>query len=423
MFQVVADGLIIGSVISLGAIGLSLTLSILRFSNFSHGELLAWGAYFALFAAAGLTSMGEGLDTPIGPFSFGWGLAIAMVAAAAMTALLALALDIVLFKRLRKHGSITLVIGSFGAALVLRNLLLFWQGGVPKYFSQNLQIAIPLLPRSFGGGLRFTPDQLLVLALTLATVSGLHVFLRYSVLGRSMRAASLNPGLAQVTGIDPERVVRTTWADRRCAGRSGRSLRRHHGAIAANHGSRAFAAAVCGRHSGWHRFRLGGGVGWFVGWTGRERIREPDGGGVSDGRCIHRVDRDSASETERSLRRASLMQMVLGWVSYASFFLVFATIFSIITLGLNLQWGFTGLFNVGVAGFVAIGAYTSALLTAPKAADRLGWLGMARCRGNDRGHSRDGIGWTSGWRNGAASAPRLSGDHNFRHSGRNTNGS
>jgi branched-chain amino acid transport system permease protein len=61
------------------------------------------------------------------------------------------------------------------------------------------------------------------------------------------------------------------------------------------------------------------------------------------------------------------MQMLIGWASYASFFLVFATVFAIITLGLNLQWGFTGLFNVGVAGFVAIGAYTSALLTTPKA--------------------------------------------------------
>lgn len=77
------------------------------------------------------------------------------------------------------------------------------------------------------------------------------------------------------------------------------------------------------------------------------------------------------------------MQLFLGWMSYASFFLVFATIFAIMTLGLNLQWGFTGLFNVGVAGFAAIGAYTSALLTTPKAADRwagLGWpvaAGMA----------------------------------------------
>lgn len=69
------------------------------------------------------------------------------------------------------------------------------------------------------------------------------------------------------------------------------------------------------------------------------------------------------------------MQVLLGWLSYASFFLVFATVFAIITLGLNLQWGFTGLFNVGVAGFVAVGAYTSALLTAPKAAGRLAGFG------------------------------------------------
>ena len=66
---------------------------------------------------------------------------------------------------------------------------------------------------------------------------------------------------------------------------------------------------------------------------------------------------------------------VTGWISYAAFFLVFATVFAIITLGLNLQWGFTGLFNVGVAGFVAIGAYTSALLTTPKAPGRFGGFG------------------------------------------------
>jgi branched-chain amino acid transport system permease protein len=65
----------------------------------------------------------------------------------------------------------------------------------------------------------------------------------------------------------------------------------------------------------------------------------------------------------------------IGWLSYGSFFLVFATAFAIIALGLNLQWGFTGLFNVGVAGFVAIGAYTSALLTTPEVAGRMGGWG------------------------------------------------
>ncbi|MET0429366.1 MAG: branched-chain amino acid ABC transporter permease, partial [Microvirga sp.] len=66
----------------------------------------------------------------------------------------------------------------------------------------------------------------------------------------------------------------------------------------------------------------------------------------------------------------------LGLLSYATFFLVFATIFALVVLGLNLQWGFTGLFNVGVAGFVAIGAYTSALLTAPDDPNRIGGLAL-----------------------------------------------
>jgi branched-chain amino acid transport system permease protein len=64
-----------------------------------------------------------------------------------------------------------------------------------------------------------------------------------------------------------------------------------------------------------------------------------------------------------------------GWLSYGSFFLVFACTYAIVVLGLNLQWGYTGLFNVGVAGFVAVGAYTSAILTTPDAADRIGGFG------------------------------------------------
>jgi len=211
MLQIIADGLIIGSVISLGAIGLSMTLSIVRFSNFSHGELLGWGAYLALMVSTGLTALNDGLAAPIGWFSFGWGLLIALAVSAGLTAVLALVLDTLLFKRLRKQGAITLVIASFGAALALRNLLLFWQGGVPQYYTQNLQIAMVLLPRSLWGGLRVTPDQVFVLALTLVTVTGLHLFLRHSTLGRSMRATASNPSLARVTGINPERVLRATW--------------------------------------------------------------------------------------------------------------------------------------------------------------------------------------------------------------------
>jgi branched-chain amino acid transport system permease protein len=209
MLQVVADGLIVGSVIALGAIGLTLTFSILRFSNFGHGELLAWGAYIALSAVGWFSVLGGG--GPWAPFSFGWPLLLALLLAMGGTALLALLLDALLFRRLRAQGAITLVIASFGAALALRNLLFFFYGGVPEYYATALQMAIPLVPREVAGGLRITPDQLLVLGATLLAVVGLHLFLSRSTLGRAMRATSLNPQLARVSGIDPEQVMRATW--------------------------------------------------------------------------------------------------------------------------------------------------------------------------------------------------------------------
>jgi branched-chain amino acid transport system permease protein len=82
--------------------------------------------------------------------------------------------------------------------------------------------------------------------------------------------------------------------------------------------------------------------------------------------------------------------MILDLAGYGAFFLATALTYGVICFGLNLQWGQTGLFNVGVAGFVAVGAYTSALLTTPDAADRfggfdlpiaVGWLAAAAVAG------------------------------------------
>jgi branched-chain amino acid transport system permease protein len=68
--------------------------------------------------------------------------------------------------------------------------------------------------------------------------------------------------------------------------------------------------------------------------------------------------------------------MSVELVAYGAFFLTMALTYAIMCLGLNVQWGQTGLFNVGIAGFVAIGAYVSVLLTTPDAADRLGGFGL-----------------------------------------------
>ena len=68
--------------------------------------------------------------------------------------------------------------------------------------------------------------------------------------------------------------------------------------------------------------------------------------------------------------------MSIDLIAYGAFFLTMAFTYAIICLGLNVQWGMTGLFNVGIAAFVAVGAYTSALLTTPDTAERFGGFGM-----------------------------------------------
>jgi branched-chain amino acid transport system permease protein len=210
MLQLVADGLIVGSVISLGAVGLTLTYSLLRFANFGHGELLTWGAYLTL-AFLGLLLAGAEM-VPIEPFSFGWPLLLALLLALPATAAIALAVDWALFRRLARHGNaITLVIASFGAALALRNLVQFLWGTLPEYYTREIQIAIRFLPREVLGGLRITPDQLLVLGLAAVTVVALHLFLTYSTLGRAMRATAMNPSLARLAGADVAKVARATW--------------------------------------------------------------------------------------------------------------------------------------------------------------------------------------------------------------------
>jgi branched-chain amino acid transport system permease protein len=205
--QDVANGVILGATLGLGAIGLTLTYSILRFANFTHGEFITWGAYFVLsllgvWGAAGGSGPGR-----LGPFSFGWPLVVALGLSMALTAGLALGLDRLLFRRLRRHGvQIALVIASFGASLALRNLLVFLYGPEPDYFTREIQIAHPVVP-----GVRVTADQLAVLALTAALVLALHVLLTRTTLGRAMRAASENPVLVEVIGIDLQAVVRVTW--------------------------------------------------------------------------------------------------------------------------------------------------------------------------------------------------------------------
>ena len=203
--QFVIDGLLNGAMIGLGAIGLTLAYSVLRFANFAHGEFISWGGYIALLVAGGIGAvMGQ---NDLGTLTFGWSLILALPFAALGAGILALALDAVLFRRLRQKGtSITLVIASFGASLALRSLLEFLFSDDPRYYSTDIAIATPL-----GFGMRATADQLGVLGFALVLMVLMHLVMTRSRLGWSLRAVSENPDLARLAGIDVAGVIRMAW--------------------------------------------------------------------------------------------------------------------------------------------------------------------------------------------------------------------
>lgn len=205
--QALVDAFLTGAIVALGAIGVTFSLSILRFANFSHGDLLAVGGYAALFVLA--MSAGTALSAqPIGPFSFGWGLPVALVFAMAVAVAVSLLLDALVYRRLRARGAdpLTLVFASFGLALVLRNLILLLFGPDPHNYSSEIQMAVRL-----PGRVLVMPDQILVFAITLALLAALWFFLQRTRHGIALRSVAENPTLSSIAGIDIAATVRVTW--------------------------------------------------------------------------------------------------------------------------------------------------------------------------------------------------------------------
>jgi branched-chain amino acid transport system permease protein len=202
--DIVVNGLLLGSGIGLGAIGLTLTFAILGFSNFAHGELVTAGAYLALVQVGLINSVV--VAGPLAGLSFGWPLIAAAIGAMALTGLLAFGLDRVLFSRLRRKGTeVTLVIASFAASLAMRSAIEVLFGPQATYYSRELQIV-----ENFGP-FRMTRDQGFVLVVTLLLVLAIHVVLTHTHLGRAMRATSENRALAETAGINTAAIVRDTW--------------------------------------------------------------------------------------------------------------------------------------------------------------------------------------------------------------------
>lgn len=208
MPELIAYGIVLGSIITLGAVGVTLIYGIVNFANFAHGDLMTLGAYVALFMTSVLFPAFGVTDTPIDPLSFGWVMLASFIPAMLITGLIAVVVDRLVYRRLRelRVRAVMLAIASLAMAFVLRSMIYLAWGPDFHFYSQGLRssLRLPL-------GIKLRPDQIVILFLAWALVIGLYVFLQRTKMGKALRAMADNPDLARVSGIATERMITLTW--------------------------------------------------------------------------------------------------------------------------------------------------------------------------------------------------------------------
>lgn len=207
---VVIPALSYGSQLALGALGVTLIYGILRFSNFAHGDTMAFGTAVTIL----LTWWLQSLQIDFGPLPTAL---IALPFGILITAALLLLADRAVYRvyRRKKSAHVILMIASMGVMFIMNGLTRFVIGVGDQKFADGQRFVIDaaqfrkITGLSEGLALRMTTAITFVTAVIV--VLALFRFLNHTRTGKSMRAFSDNEDLALLSGINPERVVTVTW--------------------------------------------------------------------------------------------------------------------------------------------------------------------------------------------------------------------
>ncbi|WP_340242774.1 branched-chain amino acid ABC transporter permease [Roseobacter sp. HKCCA2468] len=199
-----------GAQLALGALGVTLIYGILRFSNFAHGDTMAFGTMITILATWGLQSLG----VTAGPLPTAL---IALPLGITATAALVVGTDKMVYRfyRQTKAKPVIFVIASIGVMFVMNGIVRFIIGVDDQNFADGARFLISA--RNFKDmtgldeGLAIRSTQAITVIVAILAVVALFWFLNKTRTGKSMRAFSDNEDLALLSGINPERVVMITW--------------------------------------------------------------------------------------------------------------------------------------------------------------------------------------------------------------------
>ncbi|MEX0307617.1 MAG: branched-chain amino acid ABC transporter permease [Ruegeria sp.] len=199
-----------GSQLALGALGVTLIYGILRFSNFAHGDTMAFGAMIAVLVTWGLQAAG----VSFGPLPTAL-LALPFAILGCIVLVLITDRLVYRFYREQKAKPVILVIVSMGVMFIMNGLVRFIIGPDDQRFADGARFLIKARDfKAWTGlseGLAIRTSQVITVVVAVAAVAALFWFLNKTRTGKSMRAYSDNEDLALLSGINPERVVMITW--------------------------------------------------------------------------------------------------------------------------------------------------------------------------------------------------------------------
>lgn len=199
-FQHLMNGLTLGGIYALIALGYTMVYGILKFINFAHGDILMVGSYTGLFIYNAIRGDVLGAWTIVAFF-------LSMLAGMINSAILGMAIERVAYKPLRKATRLAPLLSAIGVSFILSNLAA-WMWGTK---SKKLEYPFDNSPLHIGDVV-ITPHQILILVVVVVMMVALKLFVDRSRMGKAMRATSLDQDTAKLMGVQVDRIIALTFA-------------------------------------------------------------------------------------------------------------------------------------------------------------------------------------------------------------------
>ncbi len=235
--QQLVNGLTIGSIYALVALGYTMVYGVLKLINFAHGDLVALSAYIGLVIIMQLA----------GVLSPALLILITFIATMIITAIGGIVLERAAYRPLRKAPRLSAVVSALGASMVIENgIMLIW-GPMPKIYPASV---VPNVNFDLHG-VYISLMQILVLVISLVLMVALYLFVNRTKLGTAMRACAIDQDAARLMGIDVDKVIVTTFVIGSALGAvGGLFIGMYYRGITFNmgwiYGLNAFVAAIIG---------------------------------------------------------------------------------------------------------------------------------------------------------------------------------